>query len=492
MQMSDTIPAAPLKELAATVFSRKKSIVAALVIPPILAAGLVFIWPPTYRADTELMVRTGHEYLPTSEGDGQPTGPTATKQEAINSEVELLMSRAVAQEVIDKIGLKNLYPEIIDDPPWFGSIQDAAIKKFQKSVHVEPVKLSNVIDVTYDADDPQTASKVLDTLIGVYLAKHTQVYATGQQQGYRETMAHDLADLQGLEQQRSRIKLENHIYDIAPQRAALIQQRVDAETHLQDAIDRRDTLQQRIAALSKAAATVPATVKSTETDHSFQMDHARDALTDLKETEASMANRYAPENPELVQIRKQIAAIQAQSRGLGGGLKVIVQPTQLSEQVQQELVMDRVELAPLNDEVARYQQLIAGYGRQLDQLERGDTALRVNQAQIDSLEGDAQSLRQRLDQARTQDEIDKARMTSVVQIAPAMTPDKPEMPKPLLFVAAGVILGILSASGIVLLTLMTRRTFYTEIGLERRLGLPVLASLDHVTLRRGQKALIAE
>jgi uncharacterized protein involved in exopolysaccharide biosynthesis len=305
-------------------------------------------------------------------------------------------------------------------------------------------------------------------------------------------IAADTAELKRLQQEQSRIKLENQIYDIGPQRAALIQQRVDAQTHLQDAIDRKGTLEQRIAVLSRTQPTVPAMMRSSETDHSYQMDHAAEALTDLRQAEAAIANRYAPDNPELVRIRAQIAALQSHARGLGDGLKINEQPSQLAQQVQQELVMDKVELAPLDDEIARYRTVIASHGEELNRLERADTALRLNESKITEMETNLQALRLRLNQARAEDELDQARMTSVVQIAPALTPDKPAQPKTVLFLAAGLMLGLLSAGGLVVLAIMTRRTFYTEIGLERRLGLPVLASVGLVTARRGQKALMAE
>jgi uncharacterized protein involved in exopolysaccharide biosynthesis len=453
MQMSETISPAPLRELAAIVFSMKKTIIAALLIPPIIAVALVFVLPPTYRAEAQLLIKTGHEYLPEAAADASLAGPTATKQEAINSEIELLTNRAFAEKVINTVGLKNLYPGLVENPPMFGTVLDQAIKRFQKALDVAPVKMSNILDLTYDADTPAEASKMLDTIIRLYLTEHTQVYKTGARRGYEEVIGHDMADLDRLQQEQATIKIDNQIYDIAPQRAALIQQRVDAQTHLQEAIDRKATLDSQIAAL---------------------------------------AGRYAPNNPELVRLRAQIAAVQAQTKSLGDGLKVTMQPAQLSQQIGQELVMDRVELAPLAAEVTRYQGLIAGYGRELARLEHADTALRINQAEIDNVQANVQQMRLRLDQARTQDDMDAARMTSVVQIAPAVTPDKPASPKPVLFTAVGLLFGLFLAGGIIVLAIITRRTFYTAIGLERQLGLPVLASVDMVSMRGNRKALLLE
>lgn len=320
---------------------------------------------------------------------------------------------------------------------------DAAIKKFQKSIGVNPVKMSSIVDVTYEAGNPIDASKVLDTLIHVYLAMHTEAYASGKQEGYEQVIGQDMADLERLEHEQTRIRLDNQLYDIAAQRAALIQQRVDAQAHFNDVIDRKVTLEQRIGALSKSQAAVPSTTVSSETDQRFQ-----------------------------------------------GGVKTIVQPNLLAQQVKQELIMDQVELAPLADEVTRYRSLIAGHGHELDRLERADTELRLNKAHIDNIQANLQALRQRLDQARTEDELDQARMTSVVQVSPALTPDKPASPKPLTFMAAGMACGLLAAGGVIGLAIVTRGTVYTEIGLERQFGLPVLASVDLIAERTDRKSAV--
>jgi uncharacterized protein involved in exopolysaccharide biosynthesis len=74
MQMPDSLPSVPLKELAAIVFGLKKTITVALIIPPLAALALLLVLPPTYRAQTELLVKTGREYLSQTEGEGAQSG----------------------------------------------------------------------------------------------------------------------------------------------------------------------------------------------------------------------------------------------------------------------------------------------------------------------------------------------------------------------------------------------------------------------------------
>jgi len=78
----------------------------------------------------------------------------------------------------------------------------------------------------------------------------------------------------------------------------------------------------------------------------------------------------------------------------------------------------------------------------------------------------------------------------VVQVSPALTPDKPASPKPLTFMAAGMACGLLAAGGVIGLAIVTRGTVYTEIGLERQFGLPVLASVDLIAERTDRKSAV--
>ncbi len=127
-----------------------------------LAVALLLVLPPKYRAQSDLLVKTGREYLAQADGEPGLTAPTSTKQEGINSEITLLTGRAVVEETIRSIGIETLYPGLAESPPWFESVLDAAVDKFSKDMAAEPVKLSNVIAVSFDAATPAKAKMVLD------------------------------------------------------------------------------------------------------------------------------------------------------------------------------------------------------------------------------------------------------------------------------------------------------------------------------------------
>jgi uncharacterized protein involved in exopolysaccharide biosynthesis len=460
-------------EIAILAYLKRKKLLLALVTPIVLAILLVIIMPPVYRAQTDLMVKTGREFLPQGEGESAMAAPTSTKQEDINSEIEVLTSRSMMIDAINGIGMDKLFPGLSEDPPMFDSVIDTAVKRFTSKLSVDPVKLSNVISVSYDADTPEEAASTLDQFISIYQARHAAIYSGGRSASYEQSIKTALSDLEALERRKTQIKLENKIYDIAQQRAALISQRVDADAKVQDTISNKSTLEKRIGYLSDTRTKVPAFLPP-----ALEMQHVSATLTDLEQAETEMSARFGPANPDLIRIREQIRTLQHNMGGLKGELSGnSLTPSPLAQQIDQELVMDHAELAPLDDELKRELALRDSLDAELSRVEKADLELRTIGTQIDSLNDNLKALQARYDQSRTEDDMDRSKVVSVVQVEKANAPDKPAQPKPLLYIAGGLVVGLLISGGMVVFSAVTNNRIYVAHSVERLVGLPVLASI---------------
>jgi len=478
-----------LPEMATVAFRHRWKILAALLLPPLLAATLLIVLPKVYRAQSDILVKTGREYLAQTEGEGAMTAPSSTKQEEINSEITMLTGRAVAEATINAIGLSTLYPEIADDPPSNESPMDAAVERFAKDLSAEPVKMSTVIGVTFDAPSPELAKRVLDQVIALYISKHTEVFSASRAESYQDSIRTALDQIQQLEQRRSSLKLESGIYDIAAQRQAIITQRVDAETRLQDALNRQAKLAARMDYLASARKKLPSTTTSTATEKNDESIHAREAMIDLRQAESAMAARYGDNNPDLRRVRSQIDTLQRTVGSTSASrTNTATSPSVLSQAVDQEMVMGRAELSSMQAEVDRYRKLAGSLTAELERLERADLELRTTVLRIDVLTQNLKSLQERYQQARTQEQTDLARQASVVQIAPAIASEKAVKPKKLIFGGAGIVAGLLLAGSVALAAVVLNKTVVSEEAAERLLGLPVLAV---VPVRKAEASSVA-
>ena len=465
------------REMLAIAFKHRLMIAAALLLPPLAALALLILLPKTYRAQSDIMVKTGREYMAQADGESAGfTAPTSTKQEGINSEIALLTSRAVAEATIDKIGLGQLYPDIVANPPAAGSVLDAAVRQFGRDLIVEPVKLSNVIATSFDSRSPAEARRVLDAAIQAYIDKHTQVFAGRRAAGYRDSIEQAMGEVRALEATRSRLKLDNGIYDIAAQRRAIIAQRVDEETRLQDANTRQAQLTTRLAFLTRARAQAPATTRSASTEKSDERVHANEALIDLRQQEASLSARLGDANPDLQRVRSQIATVEREAgTARRERTNTTTAPSPLRQQVDGEIVMAGAELASMGSAIDRLAAAIATRDAELTRLERADLELRNTELQIDVVTQNLKAMQGRYEQARADEQTEIARQVSVVQVAGAIASEKPVGPRKLLFGLAGTLGGVLLAGIVALVAILTSKTALTEDAAERRVGLPVLA-----------------
>ncbi len=471
------------RDIAVVGLRHRWAIIAAGAAPVLLAVAAMLLLTPRYAATASVMVKTGREYLVREEG--QVTGqsaPQTTKQEAVNSEIEIMTSRGSIEQVIARIGIGRLYPALLRSPPLQGTPMDAAVLQFGRRLKVEAVKISNVIDVSFSDRDQALAARVLDEFLRVYNERHLAVYDGGESSRvYAGDVAADIAELDRLEHQRARIKLDNGIFDADEQRLSLISQRADAQDQLRQSTDRRQTLIERIAFLQGALGRIPRNEISTETDKSDTAAAPGAALVDLLRTRSDLLARYAPDHPLVRSIQAQITSVDHASAAMSRPfVHVKNDRSPVEQQVTQELVMDRAELAPLDGQVARTRAAIGGFETELRRIETADTALRTMMSRIDSLDENLKEERAQYEKARALDGMDALKALSVSVIQPPIAGGLPVFPNPLMFGAGGIVLGALSASGMLILLVLLNDRVLTSDGLERAFGMTVLASMPEV------------
>ena len=466
-----------LREILSIGFRQRRLVAWAFLVPVLLAIAYYAVAHTYYRAETSLIIKTGREYLPQSDGGATYAAPASTKQEEINSEIAILESRGVIGDALDSVGIQNIYPGTSADA---GSVKDAAIDRFKHHLDVSVVKLSNVVNLSFEDRNPEMAAKALNALVAAYQAKHIEVYAGERAQVYDKAIKSDLAELDQLGNRRAQLKIDNHIYDVTQQRQALITELADAKRHLDDSGSRLVALKRRVGFLSGQQEHTMSVggIAGTDADRNAQLVYAQNAIVDLRRTELAMQSRYAPDNPELKQVQDQISGLQQRIDELSRSLSTVqADPASMAQQIGQSLITDQADLVPLNDEIASYKQTVASVDAELQQLEKASNDLDTINRRVEALSDDLKTTRARYDQARALDDLDRAKVVSVAQITPVEVPQKPA--RPILFVELliGIGAGLFAAGSTVILSVAMHNTFTCREDTERWLRLPVLVTV---------------
>ncbi|MEI9984001.1 MAG: hypothetical protein WDN69_12805 [Aliidongia sp.] len=265
----------------------------------------------------------------------------------------------------------------------------------------------------------------------------------------RTGIQREIGELDQLEHDRAKIKVDNQVYDIALQRASLIAQRSDAQSHLQDSQTRLVTLQKRLSSLGTTRKGIKTDVTSADTAKN-ELEYSQNALTDLRREETALLARFSPDNPQVKQVREQIHGVEHHIATLNQSVVgTKSDPVTLTAQIDQQIVVDQTEFAPLQAEITEYTAQVAKISEELERIEKVDTDLRVLTERIDAANSDLKASREAAEQARMLDDMDRAKIVSVSQIQPVLTPEKPAKPQKPLFIGIGLLVGLLAAGGVV-------------------------------------------
>jgi uncharacterized protein involved in exopolysaccharide biosynthesis len=480
----DVANALPWHDVALVAWLRWRSLMVAFTVPVILSLAALDVLPPRYGAIASVMVKTGREYLARDEGQvsGQ-SAPQTSKQEAVNSEIEIMASRVCLDQVIARIGIANLYPSLQATTMSDNARRDAAVARLSRTLRVTAVKISNVLDVSFQHRDPAMAERVLRELLAIYKARHLAVFSgDGSSRAYGTAIARDFATLGLLQRERARIEREDRVYDASAQRLSLIGRRADEEDRRRRAIDERQSLRDRMASLRAAGLAIPASEIVTETDRSDNAAAPATSLVELERARSDLLARFAPDHPRVQAIEAQIDAVRREASAARPFIHIRTERSDLARSVADELVMDAAKLAPLDGQIARAEAAIGGFDRELERIGTADASLRLLASRIEGVEDNLREERSQFAKAEALDGMDALDAVSVSVIEPPAASLMPVFPRPFAFEAGGLVLGLLAALGTLASLVLFDDRVLTEDGLARASGLPLAGAFPYARL----------
>ena len=103
---------ASLRDFLHVLFKRKTQILLFFLATFCTVAIGTFVIKPTYEAKAHILVKVGREsmYVPAT-GSGNPV-ISINREEQINSEIEILKSRSLIQDVVTSLGPATIYPDL--------------------------------------------------------------------------------------------------------------------------------------------------------------------------------------------------------------------------------------------------------------------------------------------------------------------------------------------------------------------------------------------
>ena len=302
-----------LRDVVAPVF-RHRQLVAVSFLGIFLGSIVgAFLLPKQYQAEMKILVKRERvDPVLTSDKTTVIQPNSEVSEEQVQSEVELLRSRDLLENVVKASGLASAESGQNDREQSANLAR--AVRNLEKKLQAEPLKKTNLIKVTYQSQDPELAARVLNTLSSLYLEKHLAVHRLPgafdffqkQTERYRNELTTNEEHLVRFNSDTGMVSPELE-KDIALRKqsdfdAALRQTRADiAETN------------QRISALEAQMVTTSPRITTQErtSDNPILLQQMKSTLLTLELKHTELLSKFAPEYPLVQEVDKQIAQTQA-------------------------------------------------------------------------------------------------------------------------------------------------------------------------------------
>ncbi len=432
-----------------------------------------FVVKPTYEASAQILVKMGREnlYVPAS-GKTNPI-INYNNDYQINSEIELLKSRSLAEDAMKSLGPKTIYKNLNDTD---------GILKFQKSLSIEGIKKSDVIAVSFKHEDPKMAATIVNTLASAYLDQHLLVHKNPKSFNFFEEQSQVLkSKLEQAEERLKSFKKQNNVTALGEEQTLLLRQIADLRAELNRTLSQEVETKNRIFKLRQQMDKTPETIpQGEEVDHNpFLINTLEAKLVELELKEGELLVKYTPQSRLVKNVKKEIKIVreklaQQETKRYG---KTSTGLNTTYQRLKEELFRNQVESKALAGKKEIQNTQLADYQSKLDQLNQMEVEHNQLQQTVDVDRQNYRLYLTKFEESRISDAMDNKKIVNVSLIEPALPPLKPVSPKVLLNIVLSIFLGGFGGLGFAFLTEYLDDSLEKPEDVEKELQLPVLASI---------------
>jgi len=436
-----------------------------------------------YRSEASIFVKVGRESvsLDPTVTTMQAVTMNETREFEINSILEVLKSREIAERLVDEFGadvilsgvlpdetdsasssslIGNLAGAVLDSLRQFNdgrsvSSRERATRRLMKSISVTSPKKTAVIQIEHEAKTPEMAHRVLSRLLEIFQQEHVRINRTVGSYDFLDSQR-DLLEKQVLETQEEMraaknrmglVSIEGARRQLQDEIASVSQQIINANAELKAAESKMVSLQSSIVVLPDRLDTEDKSGLPNEAT-----DGMRETLYQLQIREKELAAKYTGSHPLLAQIQKQLAEAETVYDQQGKERQQKVSAVHPSKQQLELLYLtEKAAVASLLGRIESLEARTRSAREELLALNQNEIFITQLQRKIDLSEQSLRSYSDRLEQSRLDRDLQSQGISNVNILQPATYLEKPVSPPRLLIIAAGIFCATIGGLGVSLL-----------------------------------------
>jgi uncharacterized protein involved in exopolysaccharide biosynthesis len=441
-----------------TIMFRHQRLIAISFLGILMGSTFVaLLQPDRYQAGMKILVkRERADPVVTTDASTVPQVSVGVTEEEVNSEVELLKSRDLLENVVRTCGLQDLISspstKVVASIHNGGEASEPdkpvanAVRRLQKQLDVDVVKKTNLIAVNYESSDPKLAAHVLSTLANLYLEKHLAVHrppgAFDFFQHETEAYRKELADAES-----RLVDFGHNTKTVSPQleKEATLQKLGEFDATLKQTGAAVVETQQRIRVLQEQSASIPSRMVTQirNSDDAALLSQLRSNLLALELKRTELLAKFAPDYRPVQEVDTQIA----QTRDA----LTTAEKSQLHDEttdrdpahevIREELAKATADLASLQTRAAATAAIVQSYEQNYQSLEPKEVVHDDLIRTVKATEENYLLYLRKAEEARISDALDRKRIINVAIAEAATVPSLPANRR-----SATVLVGLLLAT----------------------------------------------
>jgi uncharacterized protein involved in exopolysaccharide biosynthesis len=466
-------PRLSLRTFVEACFRHRLLLACAAGLPMVFTLLIVLFLPKRYMATMQLAVLNTRQYSVISSDSDQPTKMVGDITDSdVNSQAQLLRSRDVLNQTLDQLG----------NPASPALARDKAIDTLDTKLTVEPVRESNILNVSYVDSSPAKATETLQALASSFVGKELSVLRPMHGQKLFVGLVEDRQrDLTSAQNDFAKFKVETGIASLKDDEATLLRQieglsSQSASLAADFALERR-----RAEKTDDELVRHPEriTTQNRSTPNQAAIESLTSLLVQLQNKRTTLLTGYEPTERIVQDIDEQINNVQKQLSQLraANAVETTTDVNPLNLELKSQLARSQIS----GTAIAAQRRAVDGQKQadlaQLNQLEERTADFDSLQKRVMEAQRNLDLALQKRDQAAVDDALDRDRILNIAFAAKPSASSVPVQPRPALYLALGLFVAAFLGIGACVVTELGRNTIHSPAELDAITGLTTLVAV---------------
>lgn len=484
-------------EIKGIVRRRRWEFLSAFFLGWLLVWGASWMIPSTYRSGTLILVE-------------QPSVPEkyvvsnidADIQQQLDSITQQILSRTRLLRIIDSLGLYAKDRKRMSD--------DDLVERMRKDIEIELVrgddrKLS-AFNIYYDSRDPKMAQATTKELAELFMTENVaqRQKRSADTTNFLEDQLEQARQNLAMQEAKMREFKDRHIGELPTQTTSNLQILSGLQNQVQadeDSLNRAKQQSTYLESLLNQYRTLDRGTSTSEGGAS-ELDLIDKQLDQLRTQLADLQAHYTDKHPDVRKTKEQIARVEKTRERIiadmkSGASNASAQPPDAAPsgpkstailEMESQLKANRVEVATRQQEIKELQAKISQYQGRLNMAPVMEQQFADITRDYDQSKADYETLLKKKNESEMATDLEKTEQGEHFRMLdPPNLPVKPSKPKRLVFLGAGLAVGIVLGGALAMGKEMLSGKIYSEREIRKRVPFEVIAEIPPIETPREQR-----